>query len=367
MLDKYNIGGAGVLVLRQQRGNTMNFAGRNIVRTVIAIVGIGFTGTAATAAAKFAVFETIHHSSVSFEETTTAVEAGLRSSGLELHAVHDIRVPEGVQEARIYVLTSPDYMAAASSESPRTVSAQVLRVAVYTFGEDLQTFVDMSSPRAHAMVFYTDSDSYDDLLDAADRAAQEIRDAVSSVPGEAVSVPHGPMRTERHYRRYKGDGPARMMAKFRTFRKSQLEIGSAEASAFDETVSRVAAKLASSTVADASESEGWEIVTQISIGEDSVYFGLTNPYIEDNMIRINSRFRSDGKSDTAAFPGVDHVTALPTEVLIIREGDETLVLHYGQMWRMQLYFWDSGYRAFTLNVGVPSSISNSIEDVVEDF
>jgi len=55
---------------------------------------------------------------------------------------------------------------------------------------------------------------------------------------------------------------------------------------------------------------------------------------------------------------------LPTEVLIVKDGSETKVLHYGQMWRMQLYSWDSGYRAFTVNVGVPSTIANSIEDAV---
>jgi hypothetical protein len=82
------------------------------------------------------------------------------------------------------------------------------------------------------------------------------------------------------------------------------------------------------------------------------------------MIRINSRFRSEGKSDLSPYPGVDHVAALPTEVLVVKDGDATTVLHYGQMWRMQLYFWDSGYRAFTANVGVPSAIFGSIEDAV---
>jgi hypothetical protein len=53
-------------------------------------------------------------------------------------------------------------------------------------------------------------------------------------------------------------------------------------------------------------------------------------------------------------------------VLVIKEDDETLVLHYGQMWRMQLYFWDSGYRAFTANVGVPSAVFGAIEGVLEE-
>jgi hypothetical protein len=82
------------------------------------------------------------------------------------------------------------------------------------------------------------------------------------------------------------------------------------------------------------------------------------------MVQINSRFRSDDKTDLAPFPGVDHVAALPTDVLIVKEADKTVVLHYGQMWRMQLYFWDSGYRAFTANMNVPSKIANSIEDAL---
>ena len=61
---------------------------------------------------------------------------------------------------------------------------------------------------------------------------------------------------------------------------------------------------------------------------------------------------------------MDHVSALPTDILVVRDDGRPRVLHYGRMWRMQLYFWDSGYRAFTANVGVPSAIANSIEDTV---
>ena len=130
-------------------------------------------------------------------------------------------------------------------------------------------------------------------------------------------------------------------------------------------VEKVAAAVGASSVSDASESTGWEQVARIDLRDDAVYLGLTNPYIEDRMVQINSRFRKDDKSELSPYPGVDHVAALPTDVLVIREGDKTLALHYGQMWRMQLYFWDSGYRAFTANVGVPGAIANSIEETVQ--
>ena len=330
----------------------------SLIRVLAALL---VAGVSPVQADDIGIFETVHISSVSFSETTDALEAALASSGLLLHGQHDVRLPDDTHRARIYVLTSPTYADAASSAPPRTVSAQILRIAVYTWGEDLATYVNMANPVAHAMVFYADSPDYDGLVAAAGKAAGEIRELVSAVPGRSVSVQAEPLRTEEHYNKYKGDGPARMMAKFRTWQKSQLVIEEDTADNFAAVVARVSAALVASAVADASDTVGWETIATIRLRDDAVYLGLTNPYIEDRMVTINSRFRKDGKSESAPYPGVDHLAALPTEVLVVKEGDRTLVLHYGQMWRMQLYFWDSGYRAFTANVGVPGAIANSIE------
>ena len=310
------------------------------------------------------IFEALRASSVSFDETAAALDAAFAASELVLHATHDVRVPEDKHRARVYVLTSPVYADAASEESARTISAQILRVAVYTQGQDQATYINMANPVAHAMVFYADSPNYDALLTAAAEASAAIREAVSAVPGEAMWEQQEPRRAEKHYRAFKGDGPARMMAKFRTFRKSQLEIIEDTADNFDALVAQVTAALSAREVAAADESEGWEQIALVRVRDDAVYIGVTNPYIEDKMIRINSRYRKEGKSELSPYPGVDHVAALPTEILIVKDGDETRVLHYGQMWRMQLYFWDSGYRAFTANVGVPSTIASSIEETV---
>lgn len=326
------------------------------------LVSIG--ASPALSADKIGIFETIHESSASFAETTAALELALESSGLALHGSHVVRLPDDTHQAKIYVLHSPTYLQAAKAESARTVSAQVLRIAVFTWGEDLKTYINMANPVAHAMVFYANSADYDWLVKSAASAADELRSLVSGIPGTAVSTQAKPLRTEKHYNKYKGDGPARMMAKFRTWRKSQLLIESDLAENFDAVVERVTAALAAGSLSDASESTGWESIAKIRLRDDAVYLGLTNPFIEDKMVRINSRFRGDGKSDAAPYPGVDHLTALPTEILIIKDGDETLVLHYGQMWRMQLYFWDSGYRAFTANMGVPGTIAKSISEAV---
>jgi hypothetical protein len=316
------------------------------------------------AADKIGIFETIHESSVTFPETTAAIEAAFEGSDLVLHGSHDVRIAEGAHQAKVFVFTSPTYIEAQRSEPPRTISAQVLRIAVFTQGDEHKTVVNMGNPVAHAMVYYSQSPNYDTMIEAAQAVADEIRALVSAVPGEAVSVQTKPLRKEKHYNKYKGDGPARMMAKFRTWKKSQLLIEEDTAENFDAVIERVVARIEAGEIADETFPHGWEKIAQIRVRDDAVFIGLTNPYIEDRMVQINSRFRSDDKTDLAPFPGVDHVAALPTDVLIVKEADKTVVLHYGQMWRMQLYFWDSGYRAFTANMNVPSKIANSIEDAL---
>ena len=316
------------------------------------------------AADKIGIFETIYHSDASFAETATAIEAAVAGSSLQLHGSLDVRVPDDAQQAKVFVLTSPDYVEAARAEVPRTISAQVLRVAVFTWGDEQRTVVNMANPVAHAMVYYADSPNYDELIGAAGAAAGALRELVAAVPGEAVSEQIEPLRNEKHFNKYKGDGPARMMTKFRTWEKSQLLIEEDTAENFDAVVERVLARLEGSEIADASFPNGWEIVAKIPVRDDAVYLGLTNPYIEDRMVHINSSFRGKDKTDAAPYPGVDHVSALPTEVLIVREAGKARVFHYGQMWRMQLYFWDSGYRAFTANMNVPGKISDSIEKAV---
>jgi len=332
---------------------------------VLTLVALSFWASLALADEDIGIFETILHSSVSFSETSQVLEEAIAASELQLHAAHVVRVPESEHQAKIYVLTSPALVTAAAAESPRTIPALVLRIAVFTSGDEQKTFVNMANPVPHAMIFFSKSSNYDALISAANAAAEEIRQLVTAIPGTAVSVQAEPWRKEKKYRKYNGDGPAKMMAKFRDWQESQLLLTEDSAENFEAVVEQVVARLSEGSISDAEETTGWEIISQIRVRDDVVHLGLTNPYIEDRMVRINSRFRKEGKSDLSPYPGVDHVAALPTDVLIVREGDATLVLHYGQMWRMQLYFWDSGYRAFTANVGVPDDIVDSIEEAVQ--
>jgi uncharacterized protein (DUF302 family) len=318
----------------------------------------------ARAAEEIGIFERIVEASGSFEEATAALEKALSESKLTLHAKHDLKTPEGVQKARVYVLTSPAYLDAARAAPADTISAQILRVAVYQHGEGKKTMINMANPAAHAMVFYAGQKDYATLLTAAKAVAQEIRAAAAKVPGKAVSVQLEPLRTEKTLNSFNGDGPAKMMAKWRNWQESQNTAIEGKPDDFAAQVAKVEKALAASSDKGADDASGWKQIAKIPVGANAVYFGISNTYTENKCVRINSDFRSDGKSKDAPYPGVDHATALPLEVLVINDGKTSRVVHYGQMWRMQLYFWDSGYAAFAKNTFVPATIFGSIDEAV---
>lgn len=316
------------------------------------------------AAEEHGIFERILAASGSFEETNAALEKSLGESKLKLHAKQDIKVPGEAQKARVYVLTSPAYLEAAKGAPAQTVSAQILRVAVYQFGEGKKTYINMANPVAHAMVFYGEQKDYPQLLAAAKTVAQEIRDVAAKVPGKTETVQLEPTRSEKTLKKFNGDGPAKMMAKWRNWEESQIVLFEGKPEEFASIVARVEKALAASKEKGPDDSSGWRLISKVPVDANAVYFGISNDYTENKCIRINSDFRSDGKSKDAPYPGVDHAPALPLEILVINDGKKVRAVQYGEMWRMQLYFWDSGYMAFTKNTFVPSAIFNSIKDAV---
>ena len=156
------------------------------MKRLIALATVALFALPSHAADKIGIFETIHQSSVSFEETTAAFEAAVADSGFELHASIDVRVPEEAHQARVYVMTSPDFIVAARSEPPRTISAQILRVAVFTWGDEQTAMINMANPVAHAMVYYAESTNYDDIIAAAYDVSAGLRALAAAVPGEAI-------------------------------------------------------------------------------------------------------------------------------------------------------------------------------------
>src|SRR3990172_7250346 len=95
------------------------------------VLGIGN----AFAADEYGIFERILEASGSFNDTTAALEKALAESKLTLSSKRDLTYTDKQQQARVYVLTSPAYLDAAKGEAPETISAQILRIGVYEYGE----------------------------------------------------------------------------------------------------------------------------------------------------------------------------------------------------------------------------------------
>ena len=336
------------------------------LRRIIIVFGalfavLGWVGAAPAADETYGIFERVLEASGSFEDTTAALEKSLAESKLNLQAKHDLKTPEGVQKAKIYILTSPTYLEAAKDMPANTISAQILRIAVYQYGEGKKTHINMANPVAHAMVFYAGTKEYPQLIAAAKASAQEIKEVVAKVPGQQSAAQLEPTRTEKTLNKFNGDGPAKMMAKFRNWSESQSLVFSDKPENFQATVAKVEGLLSASQDKGASDASGWRLISKIPVSSNAVYFGISNEYTENKSVRINSDFRSDGKTKDAPYPGVDHAAALPLEVLVINTGKDVQVVQYGEMWRMQLYFWDSGYLAFAKNTLIPATIFGSID------
>ena len=323
------------------------------------------TARAADTGQRHGIFERVAEASGPFEVAAAALEAALPQAGLTLHGKMDLSLGLKDQRSRVFVLTSADFQAAAADEPANTVSAQILRMAVYEYGKGRKVQIDMANPVAHAMVYYSGSKNYDRLVAAARAAAQQMRDAAAKVPGTAVSVPLSPLRTEAALKEFDGDGAARIMAHWRNWSESQRVIFTDKPAAFEAAVERVGRALRAASDKGTGDPSGWRLVSQIRVGPNAVYFGVTNAYTENKCVRIDSDFRSEGKDEDAPLPGVDHAPALPLEVLVVNDGQQVKAIQYGQMWRMQLYFWDAGYVAFAKNAGVPDTLVNSIDALLK--
>ncbi|MEK7206829.1 MAG: hypothetical protein AAB134_02965, partial [Pseudomonadota bacterium] len=286
--------------------------------------------SALAASDELGIFERILEASGSFNDTTAALEKAISESKLTLHAKRDLTYTDKQQQARVYVLTSPAFLDAAKSEAANTASAQILRIGVYEFGEGKKTHVNIANPVAHAMVFYSGSKSYGQMITAAKAVEQELKDVIAKVPGKIDVVQLEPKRSEKSLNKFNGDGPAKMMAKFRNWEESQNAVLKDKPENFASVVARVENTLRASQDKGVDDSSGWRLLSKVAVSDNAVYFGITNDYTENKCIRINSDFRSEGKTKDAPYPGVDHAPSMPIEVLVINDGKQVQVVQYGE-------------------------------------
>jgi hypothetical protein len=170
-----------------------------------------------------------------------------------------------------------------------------------------------------------------------------------------------PRRSAKELNGYNGDSMGKIMAGSKDFHQSlqvvlEFPVEGSEQAAFEKACRQVAENLGRAK-------NGWQIISTLDTGNLTRVYGVTQGSAEQTAIRIDSMFRKD-KSAANPVPGVDHAGAFPMELLVFVDGDKVKVAHFGQMWRMQYYFWDAGYAAFTANVAVPGRLFNQLTAAV---
>ncbi len=338
---------------------------KGIISNLLAVfLMLVFASTAMAKSVKVGVFQKILEADDDFAEATAALEQSIAKSNLELLGKMDIAVPDNAQKARTYVLTSPAFNQAALGNMPAdAISVLIMRIGVYeAYGK---VNINIANLDALANVYFDGVKNSDALMAAASAAKNELLQVIQTVPGKVVNTQQEPIRKAKKYRGYDGDGPAKMMAKFRDFRESLLTAKEVDGStSLDTIIEDLKSNAAAGLKAD--PEKGFRIVAVQKFGGQAAWLGITNRYTETKCVNINSDFRFSAKADNNKYPGVDHAPALPLELVIYKAKDgKWQIAQYGEMWRMQLYFWDSGYAAFAKNMLIPQTIFGDIEDMVK--
>ncbi len=310
------------------------------------------------------VFQKVLVADDDFATATAALEKSIAGSNLDLLGQLDISVPDDAQRCRTYVLSSPAFNEAALGKMKTdALSALVLRIGVYeAYGK---VHMNIANLDALAQVYFEGEAEREALMAAAAAAKKALIQVVQAVSGRVVNEQQEPVRKARKYRGYNGDGPGKMMAKWRDFRESLLTVKEVDgAIGLDAVIDGIKKHAEESLRADAEK--GWQVIAVKNFDDRAAWVGISNEYTELKCVNINSDFRFGDKTDDTQYPGVDHAPALPLELLIFMgENGQWRIAQYGEMWRMQLYFWDSGYAAFAKNMAVPGIIISDIEQMVQ--
>ncbi len=330
---------------------------------VSALAWMALAGPAVAKSDEIGVFQKVLEADHDFATATATLEKSIAESSLELLGTLDVSVPDNAQKCRTYVLTSPAFnQAALGTMKSDALSALLLRIGVYeAYGK---VHMNMANLDALAQVYFEGEKERDSLMVAAAAAKKELIQVIQAVPGRIVNEQQEPVRKAKKYRGYNGDGPAKMMAKWRDFRESLLTVKEVDGSTgLDAIIDEIRSNAARSLQADAEK--GWKVVAVKNFDHQAAWVGISNEYTERKCVNINSDFRFGDKTDDTQYPGVDHAPALPLELVIYKgENGPWQVAQYGEMWRMQLYFWDSGYAAFAKNMAVPAIILGDIEEML---
>ncbi len=110
---------------------------------------------------------------------------------------------------------------------------------------------------------------------------------------------------------------------------------------------------------------GLNFAYAIVAADDAVaVLGATGDRLERKSFAI-VKAGSDKARKKLQCPGIAHAAGYPIEMVVVQEDGVVKVRLVNIMYRMKMYFEDAGKMAFAKNMGMPGSIQDELEDLIE--
>jgi hypothetical protein len=300
-----------------------------------------------------------------FRATAIKLEEIIKKSDYELIGKWALKVPgkgEDQQRVRNYVINSPEYTDLAAQLAPDySMQAAILRVSIYE--ADGKTNINIVNPETLARVFFgepAEIKDKDQLINKSLSVKNYLINLIKNIDGKIVLKDMEPIRSSGHLDGYNGDGMAKMMVKWRNFSESlhankEVKVNDNATKVFQQVCNELEDNIRQNKI-------NWKLICKLDIGENARYYGVSKPGVEEEAIEIDSMSRE--KSEKNKFPGIDHAGSFPIPILVYEEDNRIKVSQFDEMWRMELYFWDAGYGAFTAHMDMPGNIYDDIDKII---
>jgi len=280
----------------------------------------------------------------SFDEVSNKVDSALKNAGWEVLAAYTTGVPEGCKfRSRVIVFSSPAYAKSILSNGAKAAFALPLRAGIYEDETGIHVAVLNPASLNRTIIHETK------LNDLSLSTTNSIVDAISKhVPGTVAKKQIGEIRSKG---KVGGMGGGDFLDK--------VEEVYAAPDDSDATFKKVWESVKKGVLEN---KKNWKLISTLDLSAyGAVIFGVTEAKMEGRAFGIAGEKRA---SDSYKFPGIDHGSAFPIEVIVYKEGGKVKVVILNEMYRMKVYFEDAGNWAFMKNMKMPGQIQDEIVDMV---
>ena len=329
----------------------------------------------------------IKNSDQNLTETIRAIANNLKSAGFKILAVRDVATPDIVREkpeqqcgftAKEVLFTSDEYVNFLTNYGSKYITAAMLRAAVYQTPHGTQ--VNIVDPETINRIVFNDlydndeEAKYNEVINKTKMFRTKIIDAVHALgSGSTVNKPMPPVRSDEDLAESSKD--MFMMVGHMTFFTDEDQfpiIYKKKARDVQSQIPELISKIKSNIQTEKPGNDDieyrltkspdvlkWKTVAEIySADKSAAILGITRPRTEGLSMDIAGASRETAENKC---PGIDHAGAFPIEVVIYQEGENLIVRTPREMFRMDMFFWDAGMKAFMNHMNMPKLLDESLK------